>query len=139
MDAAGPFPLVEYVGYLHDSGPARQVPLDDHAAQGGAYSLEGGVYQVQLAGFVVGEDHEDVAAKLVRHQARSLGRLGLANTPCVQMDIDDMCVFQRSDLVSSGRQINFCGSVFQAHDARRLLKVQLLSKEQTNLAYSVFL
>ena len=108
---------MEYVGYLHDSGSARQVPLDDHAAQGGAYSLEGGVYQVQLAGFVVGEDHEDVAAKLVRHQTRDLGRLGFADPACVQVDINDVRVFEAGDLVSRGRQINACRSANQAHDA----------------------
>ena len=90
-----------------------------------------------MAGFVVGEDHEDVAAKLVRHQARGFGRLGLADPACVQVDIDDMRIFQSSDLVSDGGQLNSCGSILQAHDAGRLLEVQSLCEQPANLPNSL--
>ena len=55
-DAATILVIPVDMGYLLHGSAARQVPLDDHAAQGRPRALEAGLDQVKLAGGGVGEN-----------------------------------------------------------------------------------
>ena len=123
------------VGDLLHGGAARQVALDHHAPQHGLRVLEGGVDEVHLAAPGVGEDQQQVIAKLVRDQLGCRGRLGLAH-PVGLCDIEghvaDVDAVELCNAFGGVRQRDAGGGTGQAHLAGGSVKVQHLDEQRAD-------
>ena len=120
------------VGDLLDGGAARQVALDHHAPQRGLRVLEGWVDEVHLAARGVGEEQQQVFAKLVRDQLGCRGRLGPSHpvgAGYVKRDVTDVDAVQRRDALGCSRQRDAGGSRTKRHLPGRRVEVQGLDKQ----------